>query len=120
MYKIQNVHLAEFKTDKMNIDALIARFDRLDRQVNNLEAMVVRNYRFSGRDYQIFSEDKLIRVVLFNVITMIFIFVIAVIACIFIPDMITFTLILGLCGCMWTGILVNQLGLLILAGIRDG
>lgn len=95
-----------------------ADLDRLNRNLQGLE-YAIRQGRMGSRTIEI-AEERLCRQIFLNSSVICLIFSFALLCCIFEPNMINFVVTIGVCSCVWTINLVNQLGFMMILGVNDG
>jgi len=84
-----------------------ARFDAIDRRIGAIQGgLDLASYR--GRNFERYTVEKMQKQVFINCILISLVFSFSVLCCIFEPTLTHFSLTLGLCGCLYTGMLVCQ------------
>ncbi|HEY3526784.1 MAG TPA: hypothetical protein VGK47_11340 [Nitrososphaeraceae archaeon] len=96
--------------------AIVARFDRVDRNVMAAEA-ALHAVAWHGREVEEITVSKLQRQIFLNLFLCAILFGFALLACIFEPSLLHFTISAGLCGCLYTGMLINNFAVLLFRGM---
>ena len=96
--------------------SIVSRFDRVDRNVMAVEANLAA-IAWNGRQVEEITVSKLQKQIFLNLFLCAVIFGFAVISCIFDPSLLHFTISVGLCGCLYTGMLINQFAILLFRGM---
>jgi hypothetical protein len=96
--------------------AIVARFDRVDRNIMAGEA-ALNAIAWNGRQVEELTASKLQKQIFLNLFLCAILFGFALIACIFEPSLLHFTISVGMCGCLYTGMLINNFAVLLFRGM---
>jgi hypothetical protein len=95
---------------------IVARFDRIDRNITAAEG-ALRIIDWNGRQVEELTASKLQKQIFLNLFLCAILFGFALIACIFEPSLLHFTISVGMCGCLYTGMLINNFAVLLFRGM---
>lgn len=84
------------------------RFDRIDRNMLGIET-ALQQLKLQGREVREFSSELVQKQAFCNLLVISIIFSFTVLACICVPEMVSFCVTLGIVGCLYTGHLINNM-----------